>query len=72
MQGTIESDWKIQGSTYSLRVKIPANVQAEVWIKCKENGRVTENGVVLSGLKYRDGYAVVELGSGEYRFEAEH
>jgi len=24
----------------------------------------------LSGLKYKDGYAVVELGSGEYDFEA--
>ncbi len=72
VQGTIESDWKIQGTTFSLRVNIPANVQAEVWIKCKENGRVTESGVVLSGVQYRDGYAVVELGSGEYRFEAEH
>lgn len=69
VNGKIESEWKIQGNSFSLRVSVPANVQAEVWVKCKENGRVTENGVALSGLKYRDGYAVVEVGSGEYRFE---
>lgn len=68
VSGKIESDWKIEQGKYSLRVNIPANVQAEVWVKCKENGQVMENGVVLSGLKFRDGYAVVEVGSGEYLF----
>lgn len=71
VSGKIESEWKIQGGNFSLRVNVPANVQAEVWVKCKENGRVTGNGVTLSGINYQNGYTVIKVGSGEYRFESE-
>jgi alpha-L-rhamnosidase len=70
IRGRIETEWKIEGSMYQLRVLIPANVRAEVWVRCPENGTLRENGVVRKDVQYRNGYAVVEVGSGEWSFEA--
>jgi len=71
LSGPIEIDWKIKGNTYSLSVKVPPNVKAEIWIKCKENGTVKQNGTLITSLKYKNGYAIVETGSGDYYFESE-
>ncbi|HET9276829.1 MAG TPA: family 78 glycoside hydrolase catalytic domain, partial [Flavitalea sp.] len=47
IRGPITSDWKISNSQFALTVSIPANTTAEVWIRCKENGRILENGKTL-------------------------
>jgi len=72
IRGNIISDWKIQGKKYSLKVSIPANIKAEVWIRCKENGPLKENGNPVTKVVYKNGYAIVETGSGDYSYESEY
>jgi alpha-L-rhamnosidase len=61
---------------FTLHVSIPANTTAEVWVPSKENGTITENGKSINGVAglkltgYRDGYAIIEIGSGDYTFES--
>jgi alpha-L-rhamnosidase len=58
-----------------LRVSVPANATAEVWIPAKGNSSITEGGKKLADtngaklLRYQDGYAVLETGSGTYDFK---
>ncbi len=74
--GKIISDWKKDNESYILYVSIPVNTTAEVWIPSKENSVITEGGKSISNkeikfVRYQDGYAVVETGSGEYTFRSE-
>jgi alpha-L-rhamnosidase len=68
VRGTIYSDWKKENNNFRLRVIIPANTKAEVWIPAKENAAVTEKGQTIKVSRYENGYAVIESGSGEYEF----
>ncbi len=76
IQGKISSDWKIEKEHFRLNVSIPANTRAEVWIRTKPNGEITESGKSVKShseirfVKYDGAYAVVEIGSGEYAFES--
>jgi alpha-L-rhamnosidase len=75
VRGVIESDWKKSNDQFELKVSIPANTSAEIWIKSKENGRIVESGKALDAafqLKYIQGYAVVNIGSGSYHFVSEY
>lgn len=75
--GKINSDWKLENNFFSLKVSIPFNCQAEVWIPSKPNGEISESGKPISTvndvrlLRYLDGYALIEVGSGEYTFGSE-
>lgn len=77
VQGIISSDWKKEGSIFTLKVTIPVNTTAEIWIPAKENGQITEGGKKIQEIKdirflrYEKGYAVVVVGSGEYNFKTE-
>lgn len=44
VQGIISSDWKKEGSAFTLKVTIPVNTTAEIWIPAKENAQITEVG----------------------------
>ena len=72
--GNIGSDWKKEAGGFSLRVSIPANTTAEVWLPAKENSIITESGNSVNSIKdikfkgYKNGYAVMETGSGDYYF----
>jgi alpha-L-rhamnosidase len=76
VRGTIASDWKRDKNTFELRVSVPANTTADVWIPAKEGSAITEGGKKLTGtngaklVRYQDGYAVVETGSGTYDFKS--
>lgn len=76
IRGSIITDWKKDAQSFTLHVSIPANTTAEVWVPSKENGTITENGKsinAVAGLKlkgYPDGYAVIEIGSGDYSFKS--
>ncbi|MRG44143.1 Bacterial alpha-L-rhamnosidase [Chitinophaga sp. SYP-B3965] len=61
--GPISSDWKITNGKFSLKVNIPANTSAEVWVPLKY-GKVS--GAKM--LREEKGYAVFERGSGNYTF----
>lgn len=78
VRGTIVSDWKKEKSSFELRVSIPANTTAEVWIPATENSTITESGKVISAdksirlLRYEKGYAVIAIGSGAYEFHSKY
>ena len=79
VRGTIVSDWKKEGNSFILKVTIPVNTTAEIWIPAKENAVITEvsdpetsqGGKVFQAIRYEKGYAVVAVGSGEYLFKSE-
>ena len=71
VKGLIRSDWKKAQNQLELRVSIPPNTTAEVWIKSKQDGSISEGGKALDPslqVRYTNGYAVVSIGSGEYNF----
>ncbi len=75
VRGRIGSKWETDGHTFRLHVTIPANTTAEVWVPSSSN-TVTESGIAIekhkeiSTLERRGNYAVVQIGSGNYHFEA--
>lgn len=70
IRGVIKSSWKKQGDSFTLQVSIPANTSASIFIPVKENRTVSESGKPVNVLRYEKGYAIVEVGSGEYMFSA--
>jgi len=71
IRGKIISDWKIDGNNFVLNVSIPANTKATIYIPAKQNATITESGKTMQVLRYEKGYAVVEIGSGDYSFISE-
>jgi alpha-L-rhamnosidase len=71
IKGKIESDWKVEGTDFRLRVSIPANTTAEIWIRSAESGELREGDGPVSAVRYERGYAIVEVGSGDYLFTAQ-
>ncbi len=76
VRGAIVSDWKKDANSFRLHVSIPPNTTAEIWIPAKEKGTVRENGKsinTIEGLRligFNNGYAVMEIGSGDYSFRS--
>jgi alpha-L-rhamnosidase len=74
MYGKVSSAWKLQNGIFELAVEIPANTRATVRLPHAQLANVTESGQPLSegnGItgKRQDGdSAIVEIGSGQYRF----
>lgn len=74
IRGKIRSDWRIDGDDFELKVTIPANTTARVYVPAADPARVTVDGrpvkdsgnVRLAGME--DGSAVYEAGSGTYVF----
>ncbi|WP_423146158.1 family 78 glycoside hydrolase catalytic domain [Rubrolithibacter danxiaensis] len=76
VRGKIVSDWKKDKENFHLKVSVPANTTAEIWIPSKNNGELQEGGKDLkaSGVKfvrYEKGYAVISVGSGDYNFSSQ-
>ena len=76
--GRIVSDWKIEGVRFYLKVSIPVNTIATVYIPSLPGKPVLESGQPVTsviGLKfkeYKDGYAVFEVHSGNYSFGSQY
>jgi hypothetical protein len=76
IRGEIRSEWHQDGQRFSLRVTVPPNTQATVYVPAKSLDAVTENGrtaataagVMSAGMEA--GRAVFEVGSGRYVFES--
>lgn len=72
--GNISSDWKKDASGFSLKVAIPVNTTAEIWLPASEKNKITESSNdqlithVPGSFKCIDGYAVVKVGAGNYDF----
>lgn len=74
MYGKLSSAWTLNDSSFELRVEVPANTRATVRLPKAQLAAVTESGQPLragNGITdvHQDGsVTVVEIGSGEYRF----
>ncbi|TAG12139.1 MAG: alpha-L-rhamnosidase [Sphingobacteriia bacterium] len=72
--GIIESDWKKEADKFQLRVTIPVNTSAEIWLPANEKNKISESGDShfytndISFQKYEKGYAVIKVGAGSYHF----
>jgi alpha-L-rhamnosidase len=67
--GKIVSEWKNEpGGAFQLKVTIPANTSAKVVLPAAEGQTVTLDGRAAQ-TRVEDGAQVVDVGSGEYRFE---
>ncbi|UCF15135.1 MAG: family 78 glycoside hydrolase catalytic domain [Phycisphaerales bacterium] len=74
INGTIVSDWKLEGKAFRLKITIPANTTATVHIPARNTDGVTEGGrpatesPAVRFLRMDDGAAVFAVGSGDYEF----
>ena len=74
MHGLIKSDWQKNDKTFEWAISIPANTSAMVYIPAKSVNDVMESGKELSkaegvqSVKWENGSAIVQIGSGRYRF----
>ena len=75
IRGEIGIDWKIEDHQFTLKVVIPPNCRAEIRVPSKdgqllENNQPVNTNPEFKSVKFEDGYAVVETGSGEYIFRS--
>lgn len=65
--GEIVSDWKKEDNTFTLRVHIPANARATIYMPAESTSDITVNGVPMAIEKgYKEGRYIMETGSGDY------
>jgi hypothetical protein len=69
IRGLIVSDWKRSGSTFTLKVTIPANTTANIYLPAKTASDVIKFDKA-EFLRVENGRAVYAVGSGEYTFES--
>lgn len=73
-RGPIAVMWKKLGERFALRVEIPPNVGAELWLPMKEGERVEESGEAAfrrPGVRLErrvNGYAILSVESGNFDF----
>jgi alpha-L-rhamnosidase len=74
IRGGIVSDWRLEGDTLRLRIAIPPNTTATVYVPAADEKNVTEGGRPAAGaegvefLRMEQGRAVYAVGSGDYSF----
>jgi alpha-L-rhamnosidase len=65
--GKISTDWTSNSASFSLKVTIPANTSATVFLPAIANSHVTEGGNSVE-THQEDGSYIVQIGSGSYDF----
>ncbi len=74
MRGEIESAWRVEDGAFRLRIVIPANTTATVYLPADDGAVVTESGQPIASAagvileRREDGQAVLAIGSGRYDF----
>ncbi len=77
IHGRIGSQWKRQDRRFALKVTVPANTSATVYMPCRPGGQVTESGRPAErseGVHWRgreDNRMIYEIGSGVYTFQSQ-
>jgi len=73
--GPVSSHWEVSANgEFLLKVSIPANTTATVYVPAKDQAAITEGGQPLSAVKeigvsgMENGYVVLKVGSGDYHF----
>ncbi len=70
VHGKIVSDWQKQANGFQMHIVIPTNTRAVVYCPSSVGKPVMENGKEIKAVRYESGYAVMELGSGEYNLSS--
>ena len=74
MHGLIKSEWKKTADKFEWNITIPANSSAIIYLPAKSVNDVVESGKELSkiegvqSVKWENGSAIVQIGSGQYKF----
>ena len=74
LYGNIISSWKKEASAFLLKVEVPANTSATIYLPAKENATIKEGNINLKDKKeiqllgYKNGRAMIKVGSGSYQF----
>jgi alpha-L-rhamnosidase len=72
--GTIATDWKKDNTSFSLKVTIPCNTSAQVYVPVNKGQSVQEGTIPVTQVKdiqfirNEVGYSVYQVGSGNYQF----
>ncbi|MEJ6981404.1 family 78 glycoside hydrolase catalytic domain [Pedobacter sp. P351] len=74
--GMIKSEWKKTANGFEIDVEIPANTTAMIYLPAKESSRIFEgnadlaklNSASLKQIGYKEGRALIKVGSGNYKF----
>lgn len=72
--GKVSNSWKIKNHRIVMDVAIPANTRATIYLPATNAGDISESGNTLSAVKgfsikdAKDGYVIIDTGSGEYHF----
>lgn len=78
INGTITSEWSKMGGTLTMKVTVPVNTLAHIYVPAGAGAKVLLNGKQLSSSKLvknlgkEDSRVVVEAGSGSYEFIIKH
>jgi alpha-L-rhamnosidase len=70
VNGIIRSNWSISGKTFRLQVSIPPNSYARVEVPSAAQANLKLDGKTLAEVPHQNGYAILQLGSGEYLVES--
>jgi alpha-L-rhamnosidase len=65
----VSSAWTLDGERFEWSVTLPANTSATVRVPAKPEQTVTEGGQPVSVVRREKDAAILEVGSGSYRFE---
>jgi alpha-L-rhamnosidase len=74
--GSIKSNWKRENDLFTLEVTVPVNTTATILLPAKPGSQISESGQDIDKVKgvrylrYEQGKAVFELGSGNYLFQS--
>jgi alpha-L-rhamnosidase len=70
VNGMIRSRWSISGKTFSLQISIPPNSHARAEIPSAVGTMVKKNGIPIADVQQQNGYAILQMGSGDYLLES--
>jgi len=77
IHGKIVSEWENVSGSFTLKITIPVNSVATVYIPTSDNSKIKEGGTDISNIKdiqfvkIKNGCAIYKVGSGNYSFESE-
>ena len=66
--GMIKSEWRKAANSFEIDVQIPANTTATIYLPAQATSVVTESGMNLQAVDFKNGKAEVKVGSGNYKF----
>ncbi|MDB5276210.1 MAG: secreted protein [Ferruginibacter sp.] len=69
--GWVTTDWKKEGKHFLLRVQIPVNATANIYLPAAKDAAIYSNQLRVPGkqISYSEGVAKISIGSGDYEFE---